>query len=321
MDKLHAEILNQYRLELSGSSDHTLKGRVFYAGKFLDFAQGKPLSDWNGALVKSFERHMEAEDYSPGTIRNVHGIVKRVFDAARIVHERERTRLISAVDPNKPSAVADILKAMSLPPPTWDLGKRSAPKVNSEDVVKPSSNLEQIAAMIEAVRDDVEAAAYLSLSSIYGLRRGELCSVEPDHLDFTKNTLYVMTEKGGERRHQLLCAEIIPILRDYGFKRRLSSFAMSSLYAKICYKAGIKPEEGSGWHSFRRFALTAVRDSLPKVDARYDYELAAKIFFRWRLSSSSEMAERYYSQNALDIDGYVLRYHPIVPLWKGDRKQ
>lgn len=300
-------ILDQFSSELSHSSEHTLKDRVFYAKLFLDFASDQPFSAWNKQLVNDFLENLKKAEYAPGTIRKVYGIVKRVFDAAKVVHEQERTKLITEVDSNQPSAMADVLKAMALPGPTWDVGKRAAPKVESEDVHKPASTLEEISAMIAAVRNDTEPAAYLSLSTILGLRRGELCSVSPEHFDFKKKTLYVLTEKGGEKRNQLLPDEIIPLLKDYGFTRQLNLRMMSSLYQRICYLANITPEPDSGWHSNRRFLDTILK---PLVDP-----LDLKIFLRWKTSSSSEMYERYYSEPALDVDRRVLEVHPVVPLW------
>ena len=301
-------ILDQFSSELSHSSDHTKRDRLFYAKMFLDFAEGRPFSKWNKQLVNEFLESLRKAEYAPGTIRKVYGVVKRVFDAAKSVHEQGRTRLISQVDTERPEAVAEVLKAMALPGPVWDLGKRSAPKVESEDEVKPAHSLEEISAMIEAVKSDTESAAYLALSSIYGLRREELCRVSAEHFDFKKKTIYVLTAKGGERRNQLLCDDIIPLLKDYGFKRQFSPSGMSNLYHKICYRANIVPEDGSGYHNLRRFLDTSLVDIVG--------ELPAKIFLRWKLSSSSEMQLRYYTKDFLEVDKRVLEQHPIVPLWR-----
>lgn len=306
------DIVEHFRSELSNSSEHTREGRVFYARKFLDFAGDRPLSEWNKTLVNEFLAQLRKEGYSPGTIRfSIYGIVKRVFDSAKAVHEAERTRLISEVDSNDPAAIAQLIKAMSLPGPTWDLGKRSAPRVEAEDMVKPAATLEQISAMVAAAKGGVltpAESAYLGLSSVYGLRREELCRVQPEHLNFKKRTVYVMTCKGGEKRNQLLCEEIIPFLEKYGFAEQPSLWQMSAMYVRIATKAGLTLPPGSGWHSPRRFLDTELRDLCG--------ELETKIFLRWRISSSSEMVERYYSREPMVIDGAVIRVHPVVPLWR-----
>jgi len=251
---------------------------------------------------------MRKEGYSPGTVRWVYAIVKRVFDAAKAVHEAERTKLISKTDPKDPGAVAQLIKAISLPGPNWDLGKRSAPRVEAEDVVKPVASFEELRMMTTA-RDELTAQerAYLALSSIYGLRREELVRVRPKHFNFKEKTIYVMTCKGGERRNQLLCNEVMPYLRDYDFQAEYSLFQMSAMYHRICAKSGFRAKDGSGWHSPRRYLDTVLRDLCG--------ELETKIFLRWRISASSEMVERYYSRSPLEIDEAVLRVHPIVPLW------
>jgi len=204
------EILDHFLSELSQSSEHTRQGRAFYVQKFLSFAGDRPLSEWNKSLVNEFLRQVRKEGYAPGTIRSVYGIVKRVFDSAKAVHEAEKTRLISEVDPNDTGAIAQLIKALSLPGPNWDMGKRSAPRVEAEDMVKPATTFEEMEIMIAAARDGILTSAekaYLALSSIYGFRREELCRVRPEHLDFEKKTIYVLTCKGGERRNQLLCDE------------------------------------------------------------------------------------------------------------------
>jgi len=311
-------VIDQFLSELSKSSDHTRQDREFYARTFLQFAEGRPFSEWNKDLVNEFLESLSnappRERYAPGTIRKIYGIVKRVFDAAKSVHEQERTKLISSVDPDDPSAIARVLQAMALPGPTWDLGKRSAPRVEREDEVKPAATFEQLKAMIEATRAGLDGAAnvYLALASVYGLRRGELCSVRREHIDFKAKTLYVMTEKGGDRRQQLLCDEIIPILRDYKFKKEYTPFRMSSLYRSICYAAAIEPAEGEGLHSIRRFLDTELVNIFGEQN-----RIKVKIFLRWRLSSSSDMSERYYGYPPLTVDREILTGgHPVVPLWR-----
>jgi len=305
------EILDQFISELSRSSDHTQSSRGFYAEKFLIFAGDKPLSEWNKSLVNEFIKKLEQEEkpYAPGTIRFIYGVVKRVFDAAKATYEIQRTRLISEVNPDEPGAVAEILKAISLPPPTWDLGKRAAPRVEAEDMLKPTATFEEMRAMI-AARDKLELPeiVYSGLSSIYGFRREELVRVRREHLDFKGKTIYVLTAKGGERRKQLLCDELIPYLKEYHFGDGFTPFQMSYLYWRICAKADIRPPDGSGWHSPRRYLDTVLRDLCG--------ELHAKIFLRWKISSSPEMVERYYSRDPLSVDAEVFEKHPLVPLWQ-----
>ena len=310
---VNQEILDQFASDLSRSSDHTREARLFYCKKFLEFAQNKPLIEWKAShLVNEFISELEVEGYAPGTTRTILGIVKRVFDAAKTVYESQRTKRISEINPHDPVAVINFLKAISPPGPNWDLGKRWMPTVESSDVVNPASTFDELRAMIAATRNGGPEAAYLALSSIYGLRRVELRRVRKEHLDFDEKTIYVMTAKGGESRKQLLCDEVIPILKDYDFKEEYSPFKMSQLYWIICAKAGIELKEGSGWHSPRRYLDTAL--------VRIFGQLPAHIFLRWKISSSSIMTERYFSEPPLEVDREILmgtngKIHPLVKEW------
>lgn len=305
------EILQQFISELSRSSDHTRESRIPYAKKFLDFAEGTPLSEWNRTLVDSFLDHLIEEGYAAGTCQNIYSIVKRVFDAAKTVHETHRTRLLSEVDTTKPEAVAEILKAISLPPPIWDVGKRAGPRVSSGDVVKPAATLEQIKAMIEVARGP--EMAYLMMASVYGLRREELIRIRPEHIDYEKKVIFILTAKGGEQRNQLLVDDVMPILKAYDFHRVYTPSDMSSMFLRIESKAGLVHKEGGGFHELRRLLDTVIVDSCNGLD-NLPGEIYAHFFLRWRLSSS--MVERYYSRELLDIDAKVLSVHPVLKLWK-----
>ncbi len=300
------DVLRAFIEELSHSSPHTVSDRKFYATKFLEFA-GDDLSKWNKQTVADFIKQLEAEEYASGTIRKIYGICKRCFDAAKTVHEAERVRLISTVDPKNPEAVAEVLEIISLPGPDWDLGKRSAPPVVEE--VKPELSLEEVEKMVGAAKSvlALPEICYLALSSIYGLRCGELCAVRKEHLDFDAKTIFVLTEKGGERRQQLLCEEIIPILRSYNFETNFSHWQMSAMWWRVCSATGVNLGDGSGWDSFRRTISTILRPICGSLDI--------KIFLRWKISASSDMTERNFSGDVLEADARVLEMHPIVRLW------
>jgi len=312
------EILDQFLSELSGASPATINPRRFYAGKFLQFAGDRPFQEWDKTMVTAFISQLEKEGYAPSTIRNAYGIVKRVFDAAKTVHERQRTKLISEVNPEDPSAVAVILQAMALPGPTWDIPKRGiVPRVDMMN--RPASTRDEIKKIVATAKNgglEPPEICYLALSSIYALRRGELCAVRKEHFDFNDNTLFVMTEKGGERRKQLLCDEILPFLKEYDFGVEYSPYMMSRMWKVIRCKCGFSNSDGEGWHSNRRYLDTELRDSLASdPNLNRDAQLITKIFFRWRLSSSSEMTDRYYTADPLIADKIALAHHPVVPLW------
>lgn len=319
------EIARQFLSDLSRSSPQVQKDRLFYWKKFLDFVGAKPPSEWDKSVVNAFLDQLGVEGYAPGTIRKIYGIIKRGFDSTKTVHEAERMRLISEVDPSNPRAVAQILKAISLPPPTWDMGKRAMPRVEDGDMCRPALSLEEIAKMVTAAKNNllkVPEACYLAIASVYGLRLEELRRVRREHLDFSEKTIsiktmFVDTCKGGERRKQLLAEEIVPYLERYDFGVEFSPFMMSSVFRRICARSGVEIREGMNWHAFRRSLVTEVRDSLAS-DPNFarDALLVTKIFFRWRLSSSSEMADRYYTMDPLKADRIALEHHPVLALWR-----
>ena len=161
---IRAEIMRRFLADLSESSPHCKNSRLFYANKFLDFAEENP-EEWNKELVKRFLDKLKEppHPYAPGTVRYIYGIVKRVFDAAKAVHEAEKNKLIAHVDPTDPIAVAQVLKAQALPGPNWDFGKRSAPRVHSKDMAKPAATLEQIGAMVTAAQKMGELRQLISV--------------------------------------------------------------------------------------------------------------------------------------------------------------
>jgi integrase len=316
---MKSAIRDQFISEHSRCSPETLRVMLFWCDRWLDFAGD---DHWDKNMVNEFRSRLEREGYAPLTVRTALGVVKRCFDAASVVFEAERRKAIAGVDPSDPAAVAQVLKAISVSGPVWDLGKRWLPR--GESVTKRKLSLEDVTKLVETAKAgglEPPEAAFLALGSIYGLRVGELRQVRREHIDFDENTIFILTEKGGERRRQLLCPEIIPYLKNYDFHWEYSPFLMNAMYKTICEKAGLEDRLGEKWHALRALALTAVRDNLARVSNQVpfnlDHVLAAKIFFRWRLSSSGEMVDRYYTpQNVLEIDRFVLEHHPVVAFWR-----
>lgn len=312
------KILKQFLDELDHSSPETKRTRRFWAERFLRFASDN-FTTWNKSLVGGFQSQLEKEGYAPLTVRTAIGITKRVFDAAKTVHEQERTQLIAEVNPKDPSAVAEILQAISLPGPNWDLGRRAMPRAEASSITRPRLSLDEIDRMVVTAKSDgleLPQVCYLALCSVYALRREELCLVRQEHFDFNGKTIFINTVKGGERRKQQLCDEIIPYLKAYDFSVQYSPFMMSRMWKVIRFKCGFSSGDGEGWHAFRRTLDTELRDSLASdPNLKRDAQLITKIFFRWRLSSSGEMSDRYYTADPLLADKIALDHHPVVGLW------
>lgn len=312
---IKAEIRNQFLSEIDRSSSETRRTRLFWCDKFLAFAPDD-LSKWDKNLVLNFISKLEKKDYAALTIRTAFGVAKRVFDAAKIVNERRRTQLISSIDVNDPSAVAEVLKAMALPGPVWDVGKRVMPQ--ADVISKPAFSFDEIQRIVDIAKNSELAPhliAFTALASVYGLRQGELQAVRLEDIDYKRQTIFIRTEKGGVRRDQLLAPEIIPWLQKYNFRWEFSQWRMNEAFKQVMDKAGIKDRQG-GWHRFRRFLDGALRDALASdPNVRKDYEIIVKVYFRWALGRSSDMSIHYYPQHPLEADQMCLEHNPVVPLW------
>ena len=95
---MRKDVLKQFESELSQSKPTVRKHRVEWARRFLEYCEDRPLGQWDKELVDGFIAKLKREKYSDGTRRFAYGVVKRVFDCAKAVHEAERDRLITTVD-------------------------------------------------------------------------------------------------------------------------------------------------------------------------------------------------------------------------------
>lgn len=334
----HTEIRERFLSALERSSPETRRVRLFWCDKFLHFAPDSP-SHWDKRAVTSFLAHLEKEGYAPLSRRTAFGVVKAVFEAAQKVHEEERERLeedkrravasvdFGSIDPSDPTATAKALKglgemqkvlALSVPPgPRWDVGRRVMPRPQAGEMARPALEFEEIRKMVALARGDSLSpaeVAYLALGSVYFLRQGELRAVRREHIDFDKGLIWIDTEKGGQKRNQVLPEALYPYLKAWDFGLDYSPFMMWKMFRGICEKAGVALKPHESWHAFRRYGLTAVRDALASDPAvKRDAQMIAHIFLRWSPVSSSEMSDRYYME--LDADRIALEHHPVVPLW------
>jgi len=300
------EILDRFCERLRSSSDHVIKHRRFYASKFLDFAGEPP---WGEMAVIKYMKELDAEGYSKGTQRTIYGITKTVFGAARSVADEEKVTLASSIDPSDPTAMAQLLKLMTTPPVEWPMPKRSAPRVEDKDIVAPILSVEDTEKMITAAREgklEPPEAAFVALSTTFGLRREELGRVRAEHIE--NGTIFVDTAKGGTARIHHIPEEIMPVIAQYGFDRAYSLFQLSWHYHRIEFRSGIEPREGTGWHSPRRALDTALLDQLPMP--------AVKLFLRWKTKGSSDMPLHYYSKDLGQNDREVFAVHPFLGFWR-----
>ncbi len=298
-------ILDRFSQDLANSPERVRKERVKIAQRFLDWCEG----DLTTGKVLEWLQHLKKQDYAPGSLKNYYGVVKRLFDAASKVGEEDRIQAIQKVDPNNPSAVAQVLKIVSIPPLRWDLGKRATPEITEDDVLRVVLPPEEIELLVKIARDLTAMpvlSAFTTLSVIYGLRRGEFMAITPQ--DITKESIIIRTEKHGRRRKHLLPGEIQPYVHSYDFVPRLTISQTTRLWYDAERLAGIPRREGQGWHSVRRSVDTVLMRlvSIPEV----------RQFLRWKRSGALGMESLYFSMTDAENDKAVFAVHPFLKLYR-----
>ena len=93
--------------------------------------------------------------------------------------------------------------------------------------------------------------AILCLSTVYGLRSGEIAAVGPADLDFAGERAFARTEKGGRRVWQWLPPSIHPWLR--GWRGPQTPARIQAAFGHVWAAVSDQEKPGRlGWHSVRR---------------------------------------------------------------------
>jgi hypothetical protein len=168
--------------------------------------------------------------------------------------------------------------------------------------------------MVAAAREgrlEPAETAFVALSTTYGVRREELARVTAQDINldaqYRNGTIFINTCKGGTARLHQIPGEIMPFVAKYPFDRTYSLVQLSQMYHRIEYKSGVDYRPGTGWHSPRRALDTMLMDYLPLP--------AVRLFLRWKIKGSPDMAIRYYSKELEENDREVFAVHPFLPLW------
>lgn len=163
-----------------------------------------------------------------------------------------------------------------------------------------------------------EEAAMVAVATTYGLRRVEMQSICPE--DFHDNkvyiagqmgagTLLIRTGKHGRVRGHVIPPEIKPYLEAYDWSQRLSLTHLSILFDIVCYKAGIKKENGLNWHGIRRTLAGTLEPHIGMANVSN--------YMRWSTGKMS-MAMRYVlaSRQDREIDLQAFAAIPWLKYWK-----
>ena len=183
----------------------------------------------------------------------------------------------------------------------------------SGEFCQPSFTPQEIDSMIyTAVMDEKpEMVLRLVISTIYGCRAGELCTMSSEriNLDHNNPTIDIPTEKKGRRIPQPIPKELVPLfsiplhpVKNYQVQRELK---------RICRKAGVPWRKRAGIHSIRRSVISTLYGD---TDLK---EITIKRFLRWSMKSPGMGVLPRYVKIPYDItDLDVLQKHPYVAMWK-----
>jgi len=213
-------------------------------------------------------------------------------------------------DGMKQNSINSRLKALRLlcQIQNWDGGfpKLSMPKVKDSDVSRPVFNAEEVVHIIRKAKEvcSERELAFLTASTVYGLRREEL-----GDLGIKDGHVVVHTAKGGDTVEQIIPDEIKGYLRNYCQCSDVRN--MTRTFHSIAERVGLNLTNGCGWHSIRRALATEllVRD----VSA-----LNIIRFMRWsdaRVKSEFGMLAIYDRREQDKIDRSIFEVHPFLPAW------
>ena len=281
------ELLSKYDSNLSGSKNKN--HYMSYARGFLDYAD-----KLDKETVNNYIKKLKRQGRSPGTVNFAFRVTRRLF-------------AVNGIE--------------------WPFRRGEAPPIGQRDEIKPALAPEVVKMMIAAAKDsklDGDEACFLALSTIYGLRRVEMCDLRSGDFDFKQNHVFVSTIKMGRQRYHLIPAEIEPYLQKHDFEKHYTDTAMSQMFWRIINKSGLESfqSEKLGWHSIRRALVTLLHQA--GVDPFTVHQ-----FMRWK-GAERELAmdSRYHATHFIGLEGTkvvaleaqsdkeVFKKHPLLKLWR-----
>lgn len=279
------ELLERYADRL-GSKGKARGIYLRYAQEFLDLAGGQPDRE---AVIKYLDR-LRKRKYSDGTVNFAFRVIRTLFNRNNL---------------------------------DWPFTRGEAPQIREDEVQAPALDPDLIGEMIMTVKTKgtPAEAAFLSLSTTYGMRRIELIELTTDDVRVEDRTIHIATAKHGRERTHLIPEEILPHLKKHDFGTRMSEFGLLGVWYRMEYNIGLKHIDQVGFHSVRRTLNTLLLDSLP--------EHVVMSFLRWKQRTSGHMPYRYSAQRfvgregittkvvgeAKDVDSKVFEVHPFLNYW------
>lgn len=207
----------------------------------------------------------------------------------------------------------------------WPFKRGEGPVIREREVFAPALDPAMVGRLIKGAQQGLltsQEAALVALSTVYGLRRGEMAALDAKSVDLANQLIYVETAKHGRQRYHLIPPEILPHLANHRFSP-ISATKASLAYYSAEEKAGLPRIREVGWHAVRRILCRLLVDAGLPLPTVWD-------FLRWKRSDQM-MVARYYSVTVVgdtsrpelsradrEIDEAVFAAHPFLPLWRGE---
>ena len=144
--------------------------------------------------------------------------------------------------------------------------------------------------------------ALVALSSIYGLRAGELQSVLA--AGHTGNELVIQTEKRGRKRVHRIPDMLVSTLT---FRpTQLTRDQINRWYARVLRIVHAKPAPRESWHAVRRGLVTGLLSN----------EAAEADVARWMGWKATNIMRVYYQPDTFELDKRIYERHPFLGYWR-----
>ena len=256
------DLLQKYASNLPDSSSRNQY--VSYARNFLDSADALDKESINRYLAK-----LKRQGKKTGTVNFAFRVIRTLFNVNKL---------------------------------DWPFRRGEAPLIRQRDEYKPALAPELIRIMVEAAKNgrlDTSPACFLALSTVYGLRREEMCDLQPGDVDLKADTIFINTAKHGRERYHLIPAEIKPYLEGHDFSKRYNLTQMSQLFWVVVNRSGLEAlrPQRLGWHAIRHTVSTLLDDSGLSLYAVHD-------FMRWKsVERGFAMGMRYHATHFVGLEG------------------
>jgi len=203
----------------------------------------------------------------------------------------------------------------------WPFGADEAP-YPEEGQKPPTLSQRELEQLIRAKSNLYKAERfYLAVATTWLVRREELSRIKKRDYD-GETFIFHTAEQGKEAKH-LIPDALKPIFADYRPKVHSGS-ALSTMFRRICVKAGLEHKKGLGWDSIRYRLNTLLKEvcsSQERLSSSFvdDYaEGKGKVSVR---HGRSDMTEDYRHPEILDTDPFgldkvIYSIHLFLPLWR-----